>query len=64
MRDPGIINGTHFNTSLGAGTYNLNYTYSDGMGCFGQTSGAVFIDPRSNSFFTEYSRGLSKVELQ
>jgi len=42
---PGIINGTHFNTSLGAGTYNLNYTYSDGMGCFGQTSGAVFIDP-------------------
>lgn len=40
----GVVNGTHFNTAVGPGTYNLNYTYSDGMGCFGQTSGAVYID--------------------
>ncbi len=40
----GIVGGTHFNTGLGVGTYNLNYTYSDGMGCFGQTSGAIIID--------------------
>jgi hypothetical protein len=47
----GIVNGSHFNTSVGPGAYNLSYTYSDGMGCFGQASGAVFIDAAPNVTF-------------
>lgn len=47
----GIVNGTHFNTSVGPGTYNLNYTYSDGMGCFGRAAGAVFIDAAPTATF-------------